>query len=235
MSRLIRARFGCFIADAKALAQICSLKHSSGTKPCPCCKKCLGHCDHFDHEYFVHVHSAEVDRFDYHTADTFADAVQLVKDAAATGNKRLLAEAEQDHGIVFDAESIAFGICKQANLPDSIYFDTMHTVCAGGGFAQYEVNQFCRRVRAHGITWEMLDMWESCFRLPRNGFAKLSKHWFRERLSDGHDGSHCRAYASEIVSVVSLLSCFADEWLTPRGLPREVPCLKKLEPMLNIT
>ena len=199
-SRLIRTRFGCFIADAKALAQICSLKSSSGTKPCHCCKKCLGHCEHFDHAYFVHIHSAEVDRFDHHTADTFADAVQEVKDAAATGNKRLLAEAEQDQGIVFDAESIAFGedICKQANLPDSIYFDTMHNVCASGGFGQYEVNQFCRRIRAHQITWNMLDMWCSCIRIPRQGFAKLSKHWFSERINDGGDWTHCRAYASEI-------------------------------------
>jgi len=76
-----------------------------------------------------------------------------VRDAAATGSTRLLAEAEQDQGIVFDAESIAFDedICKQANLPDSIYFDTMHNVCASGGFAQYEVNHFCRRVKGHGI------------------------------------------------------------------------------------
>ena len=76
-----------------------------------------------------------------------ADAVQM------GGHPRLLAEAEQLHGIVFDAESMAFGedICKQANLPDSIFFDTMHNVCASGGFAQYEANQFCRRVKGHGI------------------------------------------------------------------------------------
>ena len=150
----------------------------------------------------------------------------------------MLAEAQQDHGIIFDAESTAFDedICKQANLPDSIYSDTMHNVCASGGVAQYQVNQFCRRVKAHGISFEMLGVWSSCIRMPRQGFAKLSKHWFSIRLSDEHDGSHCRAYASEMLTAVSVLSCFADEWLTPRGwMPAEVCCLKKLELMLNTT
>ena len=156
LSRLIRAAFGAFIADAKALAQFCSLRNSSGSNPCPCCKNCLGHCEYFDHAYFVHIHSAEVERFDHHTPETFADAVQMVReeaDAVQMGaHPSLLAESEQLHGIVFDAESMAFGICKQANLPDSIFFDTMHTVCAGGGFAQYEVNQFCRQVAiAQGV------------------------------------------------------------------------------------
>ena len=236
LSRLIRARFGCFIADCKALAQICSLKNASGSKPCPCCKNCLGRCELFNHVYFVHLHSAEVDRFDHHTSDSFAECVQLVRDAAATGDNKSLEKAEQINGIVFDAESVAFDedISKQANLPDNIYFDTMHNVCASGGFGQYEVNQFCKRVRDHGVTWSMLDSWASCIRIPRQGFAKLNKGWFSHRLSDS-DGVCCRAYASEILSVVSLLSCFADEWLTPRGwMPAKVSCLKKLELMLDI-
>ena len=33
LSRLIWAHFGCFIADVKALAQICSIKGSNGSKP----------------------------------------------------------------------------------------------------------------------------------------------------------------------------------------------------------
>ena len=160
-----------------------------------------------------------------------ADAVQM------GASPSLLAEAEQLHGIVFDAESMAFDedICKQANLPDSIYFDTMHNVCASGGFAQYEVNQFCRQVEKHGFPMEMLDSWYSCIHSPRQGFAKLSKHWFSIRINDVSDGSHCRAYASEILTIVSLLSCFADEWLTPQGfMPAEICCLKKLELMLDI-
>ena len=149
----------------------------------------------------------------------------------------MLAEAEQLHGIVFDAESMAFDedICKHANLPDSIYFDTMHNVCASGGFAQYEVNQFCRRVKEHGYRMEMLDSWYSCIHSPRQGYAKLSKHWFSKRISDASDRSHCQAYASEMLTVVSVLSCFADEWLTPQGfMPAEICCLKKLELMLDI-
>ena len=237
VTRLIRARFGCFIADAKALAQICSLKSSSGTKPCPYCKNCLGHCDHFDHDYFVHVHSADVGRFDFHTPESFAEAVQLVKDAAATGNTRKLKEAEQEQGLIFDAESVAFddAICQQANLPDSVYFDTMHNVCTSGGFGQYHINQFCRRMRQHGISGEHLDAWYACINTPRQGFGRLSKHWFSQRINDGGDGTHCKAYASEMLSVVSLLCCFADQELTPRGLmPEEVSCLKKLELMLDI-
>ena len=158
LSRLIRAAFGAFIADAKALAQFCSLRNSSGSNPCPCCKNCLGHCEYFDDAYFVHIHSAEAERFDPHTPETFAESVQMVREAADAvqmgAHPSVLANAEQLHGIVFDAESMAFDedICKQANLPDSIFFDTMHNVCASGGFAQYEVNQFCRQVAiAQGV------------------------------------------------------------------------------------
>ena len=93
------------------------------------------------------------------------------------GHPRLLAEAEQLHGIVFDAESIPFDedICKQANLPDSIYFDCMHNVCANGGFAQYHVNQFCRRVKGHGIPFEMLDSLYSCIHSPRHGVCEAGQ------------------------------------------------------------
>ena len=125
-------------------------------------------------------------------------------------------------------------VCKQANLPDIIFFDTMHNVCASGGFAQYEANQFCRQVKEHGFPMEMLDSWYSCIRSPRQGFAKLSKHWFSVRVSDASDGSQRRAYASEMLTVVSVLSCFADEWLTPQGfMPAEICCLKKLKPAMK--
>ena len=56
LSRVIRARFGCFIADIKALAQICSIKGQSGNKPCPCCKNTLGHCEQFVHDYYCTLH-----------------------------------------------------------------------------------------------------------------------------------------------------------------------------------
>ena len=239
--RVIRASFGCFIADIKALGQICSLKGTNGSIPCPCCKNCLGHCEYFDDAYFVHIHSAEAERFDPHTPETFAESVQMVREAADAvqmgAHPIVLANAEKLHGIVFDAESMAFDedICKQANLPDSIFFDTMHNVCASGGFAQYEANQFCRRVKEHGFPMELLDSWYACIHSPRQGYAKLSKHWFSRRISDAHDGSHCQAYASEMLTVVSVLSCFADEWLTPQAfMPAEISCLKKLELILDI-
>ena len=94
LSRLIRAAFGAFIADAKALAQFCSLRNSSGSNPCPCCKNCLGHCEYFDHAYFVHIHSAEVERFDHHTPETFADAVHRPTDGIS------VCIALVDHGCV---------------------------------------------------------------------------------------------------------------------------------------
>ena len=50
-------------------------------------------------------------------------------------------------------------ICRQANVPNSLYFDTMHNVCASGGFGQYEVNQFCRELRKHHISGEDLAAW----------------------------------------------------------------------------
>ena len=124
-------------------------KNASGSKPCPCCINWLGHCQPFEHEYFVHYTSADVHRFGLHTPDTFAEAVQDVKLAAATGNKGLLGKAEQEHGIVFEPDSVVFDgeMSKQANLPDCLRWDTMHNVCAIGGFGQYEVNRFCRELQ----------------------------------------------------------------------------------------
>ena len=111
----------------------------------------------------------------------------------------------------------------------------MHNVCASGGFGQHEVNQFCRELRNHHISGEDLNAWVSFIKLPRQGFAKLSKHWFSDRIND-KDGKHCRAYVSEILSFVAVLVCFPDEYLAPRGLtPAHISCLKKLQLMLDIT
>ena len=188
-SRVIKAQFKVFLADAKALAEFLSLKGSSGKKPCCECKNVIGRCEFFDDgPYFLHTSTAKT-VFDEHTPESFQDLVDDLKALHAAGRVGELNRREMTYGIKFEEDGLIFDpwTSRIANVPDSVYFDTHHNMLASGGFAQYEINQSARKILQlnlpQKITLADLDTWRRNIKTPKQGVTKLSGKWFQNELS----------------------------------------------------
>ena len=134
-----------------------------------------------------------------------------------------------------------------SNLPDSAYFDWMHTICASGGVAQYEVNAFIHRIRglsdnaaataaanaAAKDEWlQKLDKFKEAVVFPKNhGNVTFS---FVDRFV-AKPTAHVRAFASETICMVMVLGLFCQVVLMPRGLlPAECECFLLLGRIIMI-
>ena len=94
VAKVKRARFQLFIADMKALNQICNSKSSSGaTKPCAKCKNILGHCAVFEDPYLLHYSTPHVERFDEHTVGSYNAMVNHLKELHATADILVIDES----------------------------------------------------------------------------------------------------------------------------------------------
>ena len=134
---------------------------------------------------------------------------------------------------------LASDMAEVADLPRSIFMDWMHSLCSSGGVAQYEVNQFVRRVVGLVNNEERSNMFAQLdnFRLavvwpkrePRFKTLKLE-----ERIVN-KPGSHARMFAAECLQVVMAMGLYSVVLLQPRGkLPREIECFLILGRILNI-
>jgi hypothetical protein len=231
----IKAAFDSFLADEKAIKQAFGLKGASGTKPCACCKNVLGRCSFFSgHSSLVHVASAEVDKFVFHTNDSYREMVDNLKQGVADGVS--ISNLEQEYGLSYDATGVLFDdwTFRLVAMPDCIYWDHMHMVYASGGVAQYEVNQLVRNIRDKGVAFHEIDTWVQALQFPKEGVTKLPKRFFADRVVDA-DGKHIRAYAGEMLTAICVLGFFCDEFLAPEGiLTDHLACLGHLRTMTDI-
>ena len=79
---VLRSTFGCLLGDVKGLQECLSLKGASGSHPCCFCRNVLGRTDYFHHhDYWVHVASTDVTRFDLHTPSSFDEFCTTVMSA----------------------------------------------------------------------------------------------------------------------------------------------------------
>ena len=176
--------------------------------------------------------------FDEHTPESFQELVDDLKALAAAGRVGERKTKEQTYGIKFEEDGLIFDpwTSRIANVPDSVYFDTQHNTLASGGFAQYEVNQFVRKIlqlEEANITLADLDTWKRNIQIPKQGVTKLSGKWFQKRIVD-KDGAHCRGYAGEILTAITVLCLFGNLYLREKGLLEEyIVCLERLKAMVD--
>jgi hypothetical protein len=235
--QVIKASYACMCADMKALASTCSVK-LNGTKSCCKCKNIIGHCAPFeDREYVVHVTTPNVHKFDRHTKESFRGMCDHLTEIYNGGNRAVLKEHEQTYGLNYEEGALLFDpkFGPMMNMPDSYYPDTMHNVLASGGFGHYEVNEYIRRIVRCGVSLEQLDEWKLLIIMPMEGHTKLCKRWFKDRTIDKDDAA-VRSYAGELITVISFLCTFGEEFLLQDGkLIEETECLQLLRRIVDLT
>ena len=212
----IRIRLQCFLSDEKAIKEVFCVKGASGSKPCCSCFNVVGRISpHRVRAGLVHFSDYDLSKCVPLTAETFATAARRVQEMAAAGNS--IKEVEQALGLSYEPGGLAFdreGL-SIARLPETVYWDWQHSLVASGGVAQYQLNQFVRKLIASGISRADLDAFAKTVKWPRNS-TKLPKNFFQKRVVR-KPGKHLRAFANETLSATDVLHFFSLLVLRPMG------------------
>ena len=233
-SVLVRAAFTGFLADEKAHKEIWECKGASGTKPCISCKNVTRFLDVVDHDYLVGIDVIDYRRMDPHTNETvfaMADRLHAVKIGGVTSKKDFEA-MQQMLGLNYHPE----GILNDAHLRsiirpvDHTLRDWMH-VFVSGGVAGTELSLLIQEMRKHGVTEAMLVEFGGRFKFPRAQGKLDTSVWTDSKIGD----ESLRAFASEILSMLPIMSCFLSEVVGPLNiLPEHVSCFQKLVKVIQI-
>ncbi len=217
---VIRARFGCFVADERALKAIAQGKGSSGLKPCLRCANILsGDPDRIPATSpLKHYRHGVPEEFDQWTSPRFMEVRDRVLQTWRTCRKHEALEVQKILGVSYEeGEGLIWGPASNiAQIPVSLYYDSMHSLWASGGVAQYELNQFIVAVVDVGVSWEQLQTWLDLFVFPP-GRQHLKSFKLSDRVVAGPD-SHLRGFAGEVLSLVTVFAQFGLMCLQPRGL-----------------
>ena len=230
------ATFACFLGDEKAIKQFTMAKGAGGRKPCINCQNVVSHLppnmrpeDLPPDGPLVHIICADPTKFIPHTLDTLQRLHAYLTEASL---HRSIATDLRDAGISVSPHGLlASPMAKISNVPDCIFWDWMHCMVASGGIAQYELNQLLRRLRAR-LPLEKLDVFASQYIVFEKRHKLKAR--FAERVVDS-DGAHIRAFASEVLAMVTVVGVFLEVLRLPDDfLVREVQCFRLLHRIFDL-
>ena len=92
------------------------------------------------------------------------------------------------------------------SLPSAITPITCTFFLSSGGLVQYEVNGVVLKLGDYGVTPPEIDNWLQHTKTP-SGLTKLNKRFFEDRIVV-RPGAHIKAFASEVLTAVTLLGFF---------------------------
>ena len=231
------AVFACIVGDEKALTAIAYGKGPQATVPCYCCRNVMGRIKPEDvpaQSGLVHFSSGDFARIVLHTPATMRELyddcesqrVLVGHGVTQTQYRKQL----QSFGINVSPHSLmASDMAELAQLPDSLFWDWMHTLVASSGTAQHELNQLLRRIRQF-VPLTALEEFQKLIVFPtREKPAKLS---LDDRLKTRNkNDSFFRGFASEVVQWVVVVGLFCEVELgveAAAALHGELQCFQLL-------
>lgn len=213
----VRAKFGCWLADERAIKSVLSCKGASGHKPCVTCKNVVTRMDRAD-PYLVHFACSDESKFDKHSAESFAAMVRDLKAKEGATTKAEFDFLEKAYGLVFQKNALVFDdhCLAITKFPTTVYWDWMHCMFASGGVAQYNVNAFLLEIVRVGLPLADIDEFAAKITTPSSK-QKLTRTFFQDRTVL-RDGAHIKAFASEMITAIQVLGIFSDVVLLPMGV-----------------
>lgn len=228
---LLVAKLSCLLADEKALVQLWCTKGASSYKPCQLCKNVMGrNAAPAGHAYLVPYTCADAGRFDLHSAESFQNMAQMLKIAASDEHPKRFDKLEKAYGLVYHPLGLPW--CREiqdiCNPISNNCWDWMHILMASGGVAQYEFNQYARRLCAKtGMNFEALDDFAAQIQWPKKA-ASWPKNYFTKRIVS-EDDAHIKAFASELFQCMDILNMLVDVLARPANiLQQETACLESM-------
>ena len=241
---LLRIDFGCWLNDADEHYNVCMSKGAQATKPCPCCQNVVGRVAverlrpdsglvHFtcsNCEKIVPYSPPELRQLFSHLGEQVAEGL------GPTRFRKLMQLAGftwSPHNVIVSDMSL------HANLPESIYWDWMHTLCSSSGVGQYELNQLIRRIRRlspdQNIDLAIETFVKDHLVLPKAHRTQVLRNLnLKERIVDKR-GRHFRGFASEVLCLIVAIGLWCQMFLVPKNLLiEEVRCFQLLGRILYI-
>jgi hypothetical protein len=176
----------------------------------------------------LHVKSDDWQHFDRWAAVRFSEMTRTLRHVQLTGTRAAAAAAEQSFGLNYcGGVGLVWGDARMiASIPETVCFDSMHTVFSHSGVAQLECAQFLRCIVAAGVPLTMITSFLTSFYWA--GSKALPRFLVEERwVPDG--GGGLRTFAGEIVALLPCLLHFARCVLKPmHKLLEHVECLELL-------
>ena len=237
--------FGAFLSDEKAIKQVTFCKGASGYKPCICCANVVGRmppADVASHTYFKHFSTCRPADFDLYTADRWAAMCQHVRDVVSAGGEEA-ANVTTSCGVGFHTSALPFvdggDLSRRVmKLPESIFWDSMHSMWSSGGIGQYHLNQFLRRVRSAGIPLKTMHAFMNTIESPVTTHAKFDRFDLMKRVQQKNSTDrtqHIKAFAGECLDLTGRLLVWACFVLLPAGrLLEDMLCLSLLHDIGHI-
>ena len=234
---LVRGKFCLTISDWEQVIKTYDLVGYNGSVPCGVCRNVLGRREYFVDDYFVHITSHEHEKFDLHSNSTVLEVTSNLEHVAKHNPRGLkLAQQSSGHkytpdGIFYDPEVSCF-----MQPPYCEYGDWMHHLVTSGGVGQYHLNQFAMVVmEVCEVSAAEIDTWVQGITLPKN-YTKLHRRFFSERIVH-NTGSHCKAFASDVLSAIMCLGFFVDAVISPleiEGMQEYIDCFALLRAIIRI-
>lgn len=231
---LLVASLSCLVADEKALVQLWCTKGASSYKPCHLCKNVMGrNAAPPGHNYLVPYTCADASLFDLHSAESFQNMAAMLKIASSDEHPKRFDKLEKAYGLVFHPLGLPW--CQEiqdiCNPISNNCWDWMHILMASGSVAQYDFNQYTRRLcHATGMSLAALDGFAAQMQWPKKA-PSWPKNYFTKRVVN-EDDSHLKAFASEMFQYMDILNMLVHVLVKPGNiLQQETACL---ESMMNI-
>jgi len=158
------------------------------------------------------VHSPEYEKFVYHTPESFNAVLAELKTLSDSGRRGQLKTREREVGIKFDPHCVLWVLDIRAMLrpPYCMYPDWMHTFVASGGLAAHELNGLAQHLEdKFQIDAKHIDDWCEGVTLPK-AWQRMPKEFFQRRVVRGNPDGHVKAFASEVLTAITLLGFFVD-------------------------
>eukprot|EP00435_Cladocopium_sp_Y103_P032005 s3895_g8.t1 len=157
----------------------------------------------------------------------------MLKIAASEEHPKRFDKLEKAYGLVFHPLGLPWcrDIADICNPITNNCWDWMHILMASGGVAQYEFNQYTRRLcKTTGMTLAALDGFAAQVQWPKKA-ASWPKNYFQKRVVN-EDDAHVKAFASELFQYMEILNVLVHVLVWPGNiLQQETACL---ESMMNI-
>ena len=215
---LLKAIFGAWIADAKAHKELTNCSGSSGILMCLECRNVVGRMSPDRARTvadLVHFTEADPSRFRRHTPESYRSIQEHLAKEKTRMNKTQFDEEQTSYGFKFVPGSLLQSsdpeLIAMANLPDSVFWDWMHTLVSSGGIAQYELNQYLLRIsklkKEKKVKLSDIELYDKkMITWPKS--TPAHKCNLTERLRRD-PGDHIHMFASECLHWIQSISVFA--------------------------
>ena len=210
----IMASLGIVIADEAALHMMYMCKGSGGLKPCMLCANIFNDSNErdvlkHDHTGLAQSHTCpDFNKIVLHTNATVRETIRRLEEGARHLTKGAFEELERRLGWNYTPGSLVLeprilDICDPVRV---VLYDWMHVFFVNGVFNAH-VGLLMRRLKPHGITYDMLKQYTEPWKAPKQ-FTDANEVLSTKRAQSSWKAEVLKASASESLSLMPVFACF---------------------------